>query len=145
MIDERVKSQMNKIRSEMLAIIIYILIASIFIKVFFLDGDLKDVITEYIIFIFVAVYQFLRARSLKMNMADLLPEKKKLIRREVTAYAVGATTFVILMLGFMGKEVPETIEMTMWFIISFAVVRFLIIKLVRRSGRKIEEEFDDEE
>jgi len=144
MIDERVKSQMNQIRSEMLAIIIYILIASIFIKIFFLGGDLKDVITEYIIFIFVAIYQFLRARSLKVNMADLLPEKKKLIRREVLAYTVGATTFVILMLGFMGKEIPETIEMTMWFIICFAGVRFLIIKLTRRSGRKLEEEYDDE-
>ena len=89
MIDERVKSQMNQIRSEMLAIIIYILIASIFVKIFFLGGDLKDVITEYIIFVFVAIYQFLRARSLKMNMADLLPEKKKLIIREVTAITGG--------------------------------------------------------
>ncbi|MBR5468407.1 MAG: hypothetical protein IKU80_04145 [Firmicutes bacterium] len=145
MVDERVKSQMNKIRSEMLAIIIYILIASIFVKIFMLGGNLKDVVTEYIIFIFVAIYQFLRARSLKVNMADLLPEKKKLIRREVIAYTIGATTFAIILLGFIGKEIPEVIEMTMWFIICFAGVRILIIKLTKRSGKKHEEEFDDAE
>ena len=145
MIDERVKSQMNQIRSEMFAIIIYILLASMFVKIFMLGGNMKNVVTEYIIFFFVAIYQFLRARSLKMNMADLLPGKKKLIIREVTAYAVGATTFVILMLGFMGKEIPETIEMTFWFIVCFMAVRILIIKLTRRSGKKLEEEFDDEE
>ena len=144
MVDERVKSQMHQIRSEMFAIIIYILIASIFVKIFMLGGSLKNVVTEYIIFIFVAVYQFLRARSLKVNMADLLPEKKKLIRRELIAYTIGATTFAIILLGFIGKEIPEVIEMTMWFIICFAGVRILIIKLTKRSGKKLEEEFDEE-
>ena len=145
MIDERVKSQMNQIRSEMFAIIIYILLASMFVKIFMLGGNMKNVVTEYIIFFFVAIYQFLRARSLKMNMADLLPGKKKLIIREVTAYAIGATVFAVIMLGFVGKEIPEVIEMTFWFIVCFMAARVMIIKLVKRSGKKIEEEFDDEE
>lgn len=143
MVDERLKSDLNKIRNEMLIIIYYIIAISFVAKTLFMGADLKNTITEFVILIFVPVYQFIRASRLKISMMDFYPGKRKYARSTAIALIIASIVYlVVLLTGKNYETVPALINLV-FFIAAFVAVRMLSLKFYKKQKEKNEKEFDE--
>ncbi len=142
MVDERMKEVLNKIRSEMLTIIYYIVVISFVSKILLLGMDFKNIITEFVILIFVPFYQAIRASQLKLNMADFYPGKKKYAISTTIALAFTAAIYVIVMVSNHYTSSRAIISL-LSFIAAFIAARILFLHFYKKQKDKNEKEFDD--
>lgn len=142
MTDERMKETLNKIRSEMVMIIYYIVVISFIAKIFMTGLDFKNTITEFVILIFVPIYQTIRSSQLKLSMADFYPEKKKYAIS--TAIALGAAAGVYIIVMVLNRYTsPQAIISLLSFIAAFVAARILFLHFYKKQKDKNEKEFDD--
>lgn len=142
MTDERMKETLNKIRSEMVMIIYYIVVISFIAKIFMTGLDFKNTITEFVILIFVPIYQTIRSSQLKLSMADFYPEKKKYAIS--TAIALGAAAGVYIIVMVLNRYTsPQAIISLLFFMAAFVAARILFLHFYKKQKDKNEKEFDD--
>lgn len=145
MVDERIKNEMNRIRSEMLVVIVYAMVFSLLIKIMFFEAEFKDVLTEYIVLIFAPIYQFFRAKKLNVNIGEFFPSGKKAFKKYFLSYLVAAITYFIIFALMGNHEISDVVLSTITFMLCFIIVRMGVIKLYKIQAKKAEKEFDDEE
>lgn len=153
-IDERVRSQQNKIKSEAFGILMIILFISIFIQQTILDAPFKQYFVEVICFLGVSFYIIVRYISLGV---DIYGESKKsknmlIINSIVTGVIVTGINGVFNYMRykdhyrdnikmFIGVLLITFISATVSTIIVLAFVKYLNDK----RQESIEKKFDDEE
>ena len=142
MTDERMKETLNKIRSEMVMIIYYIVVISFIAKIFMTGLDFKNTITEFVILIFVPIYQTIRSSQLKLSMADFYHGKKKYAISTAIALSFTAAIYIIVMVSNHYTSSRAIISL-LSFIAAFVAARILFLHFYKKQKDKNEKEFDD--
>ena len=142
MVDERMKEVLNKIRNEMLIIIYYIILISFIAKTFLMGLDFKNTITEFVILIFVPIYQAVRSAQLKLSIADFCPEKRKYIAKTVIILCIVAILYTAVMVSNNYTSLTSIVSL-IFFIAAFIAARILFLHFYKKQKDKNEKEFDD--
>ena len=144
--DERIEQATNKIRSE-LALLMYGIIAiSFLIKLWIYNIDLSRCWTEYIILIFTPLYQFVRARSMKISL-----HVNKSSKRSFKVFVIEFAVLIAIIGTFVYKVIDNNsnydfkraICNVSVFIVLFIFIYFWVNKSEQKQVKKYEDKFDD--
>lgn len=141
--DERITQSMNKIWGEIGRLAYYLAVASFVLKCLFLGLDLENLIVEYIIMIGAPVYQFVRIHQLKLAFGGS-PKKAGYWKREAIVMAVVVAVYMLVMFTRPNVNVTEAVISLVAFIVSFQLVRLLIVTLEMKRTERLEKEFEDD-
>lgn len=145
--DERIEQAKNKIYSELMLIIFYIIAISFVVKSLYFRMELKQCMTEYIILILSPVYQMVRSRQ----MGVVLNANAKKTGWKAMIPAVLVLLLCLGLLWMRDGNVPTGARAASVFL-SLAVfaVFFLILQRVflhseQKRAEKLEHKFDDKD
>ena len=145
--DERIEQATNKIRNELALVIYGIVILSFLIKLWVYNMDLSKCWTEYIILIITPIYQFIRARSMKVSLHD-----NNVFKQSFKSDTVQFFVLIAIFGVFVYKEITQktnfdwehTVLNILIFIVLFGLIRFRVNKSEQKQVKKYEKQFDDE-
>ena len=144
--DERIEQEKNKIRSEMVIIILCGVAVSFLVKTLVFNMGLQECATEYLILIFSPVYQLIRMNMMKISIYSVRGDKQ-LVKNLVIAILV----LLVISAGFIFKLMKNSavynwqgIVPLFIFLLLFLVVFFTANKYNQYRGNKYEKEFDDD-
>ncbi|MFL0198625.1 DUF6773 family protein [Clostridium sp. WILCCON 0269] len=146
--DERIEQATNKINSELALLMYGIVVISFLAKLWIYNIDLSRCWTEYIIMIIVPLYQFIRARSMKVslhvNKSSNLSFKVVAMQCVVLVAIFGAFVYktIIQRNNFHWKSAVFNILI---FIVLFVFIYFVVNKSEKKQVKKYEEQFNDDE
>lgn len=142
MIDERLKQDLNKIRSEIFVLIYFIVAVSFIVKNLYLDTGFESSITEFIILVIVPVYTYLRASMLKLSMADFYSGGKKYITSTILSCLVACAVFIYILVNKQQMQNAEAVISVIAFVAAFMAVRFIMLKIFKKQKDKNDRFFE---
>ncbi|MBN1068553.1 hypothetical protein DVW02_11245 [Clostridium botulinum] len=144
--DERIEQATNKIRSELTLLIYGVVVVSFVIKLWIYNMDLSRCWTEHIILIFTPLYQFVRARSMKISLHTNNSSKQSFKALAITFAALIAiiSTFVYkTVINNSNYDFKKAVCNILVFIILFMFIYFRVNKSEQMQVKKYEDKFDD--
>lgn len=143
--DERIIQMRNKILGE-LAVIMYLFVVTAFVvKVIFMGKKLEDCVVEYAILILAPIYQYVRARQLKISLSRAgIQDKKKRYKKRAVSLAAGALVFGVCYWR-TGSDIKEVVPAVITFLITFQMAKAGMEKLEQRRAQRLEKEYGDGE
>ncbi len=143
--DERVEQAKNKIYSELMLIIFYMVVLSFLVKAVYFNMNLEQCATEYIIMILCPLYQAIRSRQLGVVLTEQKPSWKKEVIPGIIILLVAAMIWLKNGSVALHTRNASALISILVFIALFAVVRSLFLYSERRRKEKLEHQFDDED
>lgn len=144
--DERIDQAINKIRSEMMIIILFGAAASFLVKTLVFNMGLMESITEYLILVLSPVYQFIRMHMMKISITNERGNKQP-VKNLIMIIAVIVILSAAYILNAMKKSAAYNWQSPLIFLliyfILFVSIFFITQKFNRNRGHKYEMEFDD--
>ncbi|WP_315078936.1 DUF6773 family protein [uncultured Clostridium sp.] len=144
--DERIEQATNKIRSELTLLIYGIAVISFLTKSWIYNMDLSRCWTEYIILILTPLYQFVRARSMKISLHTNNSSKQSFKVLAITFAALIAiiSTFVYkTVINNSNYDFKKAVCNVLVFTILFIFIYFRVNKSEQKQVKKYEDKFDD--
>lgn len=146
--DERIDQAINKIRSEMMIIILFGAAASFLVKTLVFHMGLKECITEYLILVLSPVYQFIRMHMMKISMTNERGNKQS-VKKLIISIGVIVILSAVYILNAMRKSAAYNWQSPLIFLIIYFILFvslfFITQKFNRHKGHKYEMEFDDDD
>mgnify|MGYP001610665266 CR=1 FL=1 len=143
--DERIEQATNKIKSELALLMYGIVVISFVLKSFVYNMDLSKCLTEYIIMIITPLYQFIRARSMKVSFHDNKGFNQ--------SFRVVPILFIVI-IAIFGMFIYKSITLNNFdwknavfiliFIVLFVFIHFIATKSEQKQVKKYEKQFDDD-
>ncbi|AET69599.1 hypothetical protein Desor_4163 [Desulfosporosinus orientis DSM 765] len=145
--DERIQQALNKIRSEMVIIILFGVALSFLVKTLVFDMTLQECITEYLIMIFCPIYQLIRMHMMKMSIYSEKGNKQSL-KNMIIVLVIFLIMFALAVIKKMKESAvydwQNSIIFVVLFIILFTAIFIITNKFNRHRGHVYEKEFDDD-
>lgn len=145
--DERIEQAINKIRSEMMILILFGAATSFLVKTLVFQMGLKECITEYLILVLSPVYQFIRMHMMKISIYSE-PGNKQSVKNLIISITVIVILSGLYIFNAMKKSVSNNWQSPIFlltFLILFVSVFLMTNKFNRHRGHKYEIEFDDDD
>lgn len=149
MMDERTMQVRNKILSEMAGIMYTFVAAAFVVKVLLLGKGLQDCAVEYAILILAPLYQYVRARQLKISLYQPgYRSQKQRARRNLVSVITGALIFILFFWRSTSQgdlDVKEMLSGVLSFVVVFLITRVVVVRIEKKRADRLEQEFSDEE
>jgi len=145
--DERIEQAKTKIKSEVAIIIYFGVAVSFLIKTLVFKMDMQAYLTEYLILIFIPLYQFIRMHMMKVSIYSERGNKQS-IKNLLIAIVILVIASAALIFNTMKKsavyELKSSVVFLFIFLVLFVAIFFITNKFNQHRVYKYEKEFDDE-
>ena len=144
--DERIEQATNKIRSELSLLMYGIVAISFLTKLWIYNMNLSRCWTEYIILIFTPLYQFVRARSMKISLHVNKSSKcsfKVFVMEFAVLIAIIGTFVYKAIANNSNYDLKRAVCNVSVFIVLFIFIYFWVNKSEQKQVKKYEDKFDD--
>lgn len=141
--DERLEQAKNKIYSEMLIIITYFIALSFLYKSLYCHMTLSQCLTEFIILLFLPLYQAVRSRQMGVVLESTAVGWKKHLPVILVVFFMGALIWFANSSSSFENRSAATGIFVLFYLVLFVALRQLFAHMERKRAAKLEHRYDD--